>query len=64
MDFFERIEKVLKLHGDNSYLGDVDKPGAADYLVWPWIERSQAFKILGTGKAVIIFFIGICSFFI
>ena len=52
VDFFGTIEKVLKLHGDNSFLGDVhvDKPAAADYLVWPWIERSQALKLLNSSK--------------
>ena len=50
VNFFETLEKVIKLHGDNSYLGGVEKPGAADYLVWPWIERSQSLKTIQPGK--------------
>ena len=50
VDFFQRLEKLIKAHGENSFLaGGVDKPGAVDYLVWPWIERSLALKILSKG---------------
>ena len=50
VDFFGRLEKIIERHGENSFLGGVDKPGAADYLVWPWIERTQALKVISQGK--------------
>lgn len=49
-DFFQRLEKVIQHHGENSFFGGVEKPGAADYLLWPWIERTQALKLLSPGK--------------
>ena len=49
LDFYQKLENIFKQHGENNFLGDADKPGAADYLVWPWIERSLAFKILSQG---------------
>ena len=49
VDFFQRLENIIKAHGENGFLGGIDKPGAVDYLVWPWIERSLALKILSKG---------------
>ena len=51
MDYFGRLEKVIEHHGENSFLGGIEKPGAADYLVWPWIERTQSLKLISPGKS-------------
>lgn len=53
-DFFQRLEDVIKLHGGKGFLdGSVEKPGATDYLLWPWIERSVALKLVSSGELYI-----------
>ena len=44
---------MIKLHKEKfnmQFIGDSAKPGAVDYLIWPWIERTQALKIASPGK--------------
>ena len=55
VDFFQRLENSIKLQKEKlglQFIGDSTKPGAADYLIWPWIERSQALKIVSPGKPI------------
>ena len=53
IDFFQRLESTIKVHKEKlglQFIGGSAKPGAADYLIWPWIERTQALKIASPGK--------------
>ncbi len=53
VDFFQKLESAIKNHKEKlgyQFIGDRAKPSAADYLIWPWIERSQALKIISPGK--------------
>ena len=53
VDFFQRLENTIKAHKEKlglQFIGGATSPGAADYLIWPWIERSQALGIASTGK--------------
>ena len=53
VDFLQRLENGLKLHKEKlglQFLGGSAKPGAPDYLIWPWIERSWALKTGSPGK--------------
>ena len=55
VDFFQRLENTIKLHKEKlglQFIGDSTKPGAADYLIWPWIERTQAYKIASPSKLI------------
>ena len=56
VDFIDKIEQGLKRHSDHApgvtpFLGGVDgKPRAVDFLVWPWLERLGALRILHESK--------------
>ena len=53
VSFFQRLEDAIKSHKEKlnmQFLGGIAKPGAVDYLIWPWIERTQAVKIASPGK--------------
>ena len=46
--FLTNMEDIL---GTQKYFwGQNDKPGAADFLVWPWIERLEAMCTIRTGE--------------
>ena len=64
VDFFQKLEDALKRHKEDlgmQFIGGVTKPGAVDYLIWPWIERSQALKIASTSKMIMAWVLGIGS---
>ena len=43
----QKLEEVIKAN-QGGFLGG-DTPGAVDYLLWPWIERIGAVKLLRPG---------------
>ena len=48
MKFLQRLEDILKAH-KGGFLGG-ETAGAVDYILWPWIERLGALKVLKPGK--------------
>ena len=64
VDFFQKLEDTLKHHKEDlgmQFVGGATKPGAVDYLIWPWIERSRALKIANTSKMIMAWELGIGS---
>ena len=48
--FIQKLEDAVKTN-QGGFLGG-DTPGAVDYLLWPWIERIGALKLLRPGNAL------------
>lgn len=48
-DFLQKLDNVVKSH-PGGFMGGGDSPAAVDYLIWPWIERYGALKILCPSK--------------
>ena len=48
MKFVTKMEDILSTQ--KYFWSQNDKPGAADFLVWPWIERLEALCTISTGK--------------
>ena len=45
--FLQTVEQFITKNGGKFLMGE--KVGAADYLLWPWMERLEAYtEILGT----------------
>nr|AFZ78680.1 glutathione S-transferase [Coptotermes formosanus] len=45
------FEKELAVRGTRFFGGDV--PGMLDYMIWPWFERIDAFKIVAPDRFVV-----------
>ena len=45
--FLQKLEDAIKAN-QGGFLGG-DTPGAVDYILWPWIERIGAVKLLRPG---------------
>lgn len=51
--FFQRLNDTVKSH-PGGYMSEGDSPTAVDYLIWPWLERYGALKILVPGRLLLI----------
>ena len=50
MKVIQKLEDAVKAN-QGGFLGG-DTPGAVDYILWPWIERLGAVKLLRPGTIV------------
>ena len=50
-DFLRQLNDVVKSH-PGGFMSEGDSPGAVDYLIWPWLERYGALKIIAPRKFV------------
>ena len=48
-DFLRQLNDIVKSH-PGGFLSEGDSPGAVDYLIWPWLERYAALKIIAPRK--------------
>ena len=50
--FIKRLEEAI-LANSGGFLGSAEAPGAADYMVWPWLERLSALMVINPGATAI-----------
>ena len=49
-DFLQRLNDLVKSHkGGFMSAGDSPTATAVDYLIWPWLERFKALKLISPG---------------
>jgi glutathione S-transferase len=46
-DFLKRLNDLVKSR-PGGFVAEGTSPGAVDYLIWPWVERLAALKLLST----------------
>ena len=50
--FMKRLEEAISANS-GGFLGSAEAPGAADYLVWPWLERLSAIMVISPGTTAV-----------
>ena len=50
-DFLTRLNDLVKSH-PGGFVAEGASPGAVDYLIWPWLERLGALKLLSPRELV------------